>query len=723
VGDPWRDEAVHLAEDGTELARVPGLTSELLCANSADGSCWVTDAGELVRLASDGSELERMSISVGALVVRPLDGSLWVTDSSGVRHLAEDGTELWRRDLDHPPDSLSLNPADGSCWVGGYLELVHLAEDGTELWRCPDLPSGLAYGCSAVIPSDGSVWVVEMRDYVVNVVHLATDGTELGRVRGFLAMDIYLHLAASATDGSCWIVDQAFAIGDHGVSYYPADALLHVAADGTEIWRIYSGQPSAICADPYDNSCWIGYAGFPELLHLAGDGTELGRLTNLPLAWGAIAINPTDHSLWVGGGGIGGSVWHVTADGQELWRRDDLCSPNSLSVNPADASCWIAGSATECYSEYKCYYCGEVAHLAEDGSVLFRIDEEGARTASVDPNDGSCWVATGDAVIHFAESGAELRRIEEPSGPVSAVSVDPFDGSCWVAAGEVVHLNREGDVLWRGAGDFIRPEQVSVSPFDGTCWVAGMLRSGSGHGIVHISADGTELWRGGNFVSVSQLSASWTDGSCWVRDLDGRTIARLVVVGGPQALFPDTPVRFWAYNEIGACLEAGIVVGYTDGLYHPGWTVTRDQMAVYIARALVSPSGDAAIADPEPPPSFPDVPSTHWAYKHIEYAVSQNVVKGYDDGTYQPGLIVDRGTMAVYIARAMVAPGGDAAIPGPVLPATFPDVPDTFWAYKQVEYCVGQGVVNGYEDGLYHPEIVVTRDQMAVYIARAFGLL
>jgi hypothetical protein len=146
-------------------------------------------------------------------------------------------------------------------------------------------------------------------------------------------------------------------------------------------------------------------------------------------------------------------------------------------------------------------------------------------------------------------------------------------------------------------------------------------------------------------------------------------------------------------------------------------------MAVYIARALVSPSGDAAIPDPEPPPSFSDVPSNHWAYKHIEYAVSQNVVKGYDDGTYQPDLVVDRGQMAVYIARAMVTPSGDAGIPDPVPPATFPDVADTFWAYKHIEYCVGQDVVKGYDDGLYHPANPVTRDQMAVYIARAFGLL
>ena len=39
-----------------------------------------------------------------------------------------------------------------------------------------------------------------------------------------------------------------------------------------------------------------------------------------------------------------------------------------------------------------------------------------------------------------------------------------------------------------------------------------------------------------------------------------------------------------------------------------------------------------------------------------------------------------------------------------------------------MEYCVEHGVVNGYEDGYYHPEIVVTRDQMAVCVTRAFRL-
>ena len=49
-------------------------------------------------------------------------------------------------------------------------------------------------------------------------------------------------------------------------------------------------------------------------------------------------------------------------------------------------------------------------------------------------------------------------------------------------------------------------------------------------------------------------------------------------------------------------------------------------------------------------------------------------------------------------------------------------VPSTHWAYKRIEYAISQSVVQGYDDGLYHPEIAVTRDQMAVYIARAFDL-
>jgi hypothetical protein len=194
-----------------------------------------------------------------------------------------------------------------------------------------------------------------------------------------------------------------------------------------------------------------------------------------------------------------------------------------------------------------------------------------------------------------------------------------------------------------------------------------------------------------------------------------------LVVGGTR--FPDVAVGHWAFWEVEACAEAGIVAGYADGLYRPTNPVTRDQMAVYISRALAG--GDENVPEFAGTPTFPDVPEGFWALDYVEYAAAQNVVAGYGDGTYHPEYEVTRDQMAVYVARALVAPTGEAALADyvPADPRNFPDVASGFWAYTHVEYCVENGVVAGYLDGLYHPEIVVTRDQMAVYVARAFGLL
>ncbi len=188
----------------------------------------------------------------------------------------------------------------------------------------------------------------------------------------------------------------------------------------------------------------------------------------------------------------------------------------------------------------------------------------------------------------------------------------------------------------------------------------------------------------------------------------------------PTGFGPELSDPFWAFHEIEACYRSGIVSGYADGTYQPGVTVSRDQMAVYVARALAG--GDANVPKDYTVASFTDVPTDHWAFDYIEYAVEQGIVRGYDTGDYKPLLAVDRGTMAVYIARSIVSPiGDDSSLPRPMVP-TFTDVPTEYWSYAHVEYCVAQGVVHGYDDGLYHPELAVTRDQMAVYIARAFDL-
>ena len=189
----------------------------------------------------------------------------------------------------------------------------------------------------------------------------------------------------------------------------------------------------------------------------------------------------------------------------------------------------------------------------------------------------------------------------------------------------------------------------------------------------------------------------------------------------PDPHFPDVGRDHWAFDEIEACVKAGIVTGYLDGSYQPDHVVTRDQMAVYMSRALAG--GDAGVPINPAQVSFPDVPANHWAHRYIEYAHDQGIVQGYPDGSYQPALTVDRGQMAAYLARAIATPTGEAGVPDPGCTSpVFPDVACDFWARKYIQYLKAQGVTSGYLDGLYHPEYPVTRDQMAVYVARAFGL-
>jgi hypothetical protein len=205
-------------------------------------------------------------------------------------------------------------------------------------------------------------------------------------------------------------------------------------------------------------------------------------------------------------------------------------------------------------------------------------------------------------------------------------------------------------------------------------------------------------------------------------DPDAVFVVREEVASAIEALFRfrDVGADYWAFREIQACCRAGVVKGYPDGRYQPELEVSRDQMAVFVARALAG--GDALVPTGPAVPSFGDVPADHWAFRYIEYAHAQDVVLAYEDGSYRPTVVVTRDQMAVYISRALA--GGDEAVhvPTGVMTPSFTDVEESHWAYRHIEYCRDAGVVQGYPDGSYRPEVAVTRDQMAAYVARGFRL-
>jgi hypothetical protein len=242
--------------------------------------------------------------------------------------------------------------------------------------------------------------------------------------------------------------------------------------------------------------------------------------------------------------------------------------------------------------------------------------------------------------------------------------------------------------------------------------------------IIAMLADGADHLYIGTGMEATWGGYGAPSGVVYAYDGTGSPEAISGVLGwGVQCLhhphtFPDIRCEHWAYMEVEGCCAAEIVGGYPSGHYQPRWTITRDQMAVFTARAMAG--GEANVPPGPAEPAFHDVPASHWAYEHIEYVYAEGIVQGYGDGNYRPEGDVTRDQMAVFIARAMC--GGDANVPDPPCDTPpFPDIDCDFWARRYIQYIASQGITGGYPDGRYCPERVCTRGQMAAFIARAFA--
>ncbi len=182
--------------------------------------------------------------------------------------------------------------------------------------------------------------------------------------------------------------------------------------------------------------------------------------------------------------------------------------------------------------------------------------------------------------------------------------------------------------------------------------------------------------------------------------------------------FGDVPANFWALNQILAVVNAGIAQGFPGGLFQPGLPLTRDQAAVFLARGIAG--GDAKVPAGPSTATFSDVPTSNFAFRYIEFVAARGIMTGFPDGTFRPTEPVTRADLATFVAR--VRAGGDANVPAFIGTPSFSDVPADSPALEYIEYAKTQGLIRGFPDGSFQPDMVVTRDQMAVFLARVFRL-
>ena len=166
-----------------------------------------------------------------------------------------------------------------------------------------------------------------------------------------------------------------------------------------------------------------------------------------------------------------------------------------------------------------------------------------------------------------------------------------------------------------------------------------------------------------------------------------------------------------------SCLSARqIANGTTATTYSPSRTVTREQMAAFLARLLTA---SGVRLTPDPLAVFSDVDPASVFATSIDQLAAVGVVRGTSATTYSPSAAVTRGQMAAFLVRAYELATGRALTASA---SSFTDVAGSPFAVE-IGKVAALGVTQGATATTYAPGQPVRRDQMASFLARTLNLL
>lgn len=154
----------------------------------------------------------------------------------------------------------------------------------------------------------------------------------------------------------------------------------------------------------------------------------------------------------------------------------------------------------------------------------------------------------------------------------------------------------------------------------------------------------------------------------------------------------------WAAESIKKAVSAGIVKGYTDGMFKPENAVTRSEFVVMLMNALKMQEAGSEL-------HFTDKAEIGtWAQKAVSQALLLGIINGYEDGTFGPNGKITRAEIATMIAKALKLPNKGNAI------TSFTDDNEIpVWAKSAVAALKGNGIIQGTGTNQFNPRAQTTR--------------
>lgn len=144
--------------------------------------------------------------------------------------------------------------------------------------------------------------------------------------------------------------------------------------------------------------------------------------------------------------------------------------------------------------------------------------------------------------------------------------------------------------------------------------------------------------------------------------------------------FKDVPENAWYANNLGYCVEAGLIQGRGNGMFNPNANITRAEFAAIVARFLGLPNEVTGTN------RYTDT-SGNWAEGYIAQLTVKGIVEGKGDGKFDPNANISRYEAVTMLNRALERIPDKAALDALAANRTirpFPDLHPTHWAYHQV---------------------------------------
>lgn len=169
--------------------------------------------------------------------------------------------------------------------------------------------------------------------------------------------------------------------------------------------------------------------------------------------------------------------------------------------------------------------------------------------------------------------------------------------------------------------------------------------------------------------------------------------------------FVDVTEDKWYYDAVAYVYQQGIMVGMSETTFEPNTTVNRTQVVqmLYNLEGQPQVSGDSG---------FSDIRDGQWYAKAVAWASANDVVAGYEDGTFRPTRAVTREEFAQILYNYAKFKGYDLSASADL--GKFPDSGQvSSWAGTALGWANGNGLINGHDDGRLDPKGSTIRAQAA----------